>query len=177
MVETMLGENEAMKKSILAAAALALSGLALTGVTLSAAPAKKAASVNLGVYVGKYPFDKVGGKTILQQPSVRAAITRLVKSKADRDFIYTSNGVSSQIFRKNNRIVFAGCAHRACDTDNWTVAIAPNGKQAEICVHHSAADTDEFISTEWFEDDGNIFRIGRCPAMAEDYPVRAIAAG
>ncbi len=158
--------------------ALPLGALALAGAAESKrAPAKRTAATALTAYVGKYPFDKIGGRTILEQPAVRAAITRLVKAEADRDFIYTSNGVSHLIFRKNDRIVFAGCAHRACDTDNWTVAISPNGKQAEICVHNSASDTGEFVSTEWFEDSGNVFRIGTCPAMPEDYPVQPVAAG
>lgn len=145
-------------------------------------------TTDLTVYDGKYPFDEVNGVKFIDHPAVKVAIDTILKDPKNRAFIRGTSGVDVPIFVKEGRVVAAGCEHRACDTYNWTIAIAPDGKKAEICLYQGegqkygeeAAEDDwrNTISSMWYDADGGLpMTIGTCPANAEDYPAKDIVAG
>lgn len=153
----------------------------------SAQPQATPPKTDLTVYVGKYPFDEVNGAKFIDNPMVKAAIDSILPETEDRKFIRETYGLDFPIFAKNGRVVGAGCANRACDTYNWTIAISPDGSQAEICLYRgeshkygadAADDWRNNISSLWYDREGSMpMTIGTCPANAENYPPQVIVAG
>lgn len=151
--------------------------LALAAPVQGGAPAKR---VNLSSYVGKYPFDRVGGYRFLDHPAVKAAIARAVRDPAVRGTVRREDGaVNVPIVRvAGGRILAWGGAKRAEDTYNWAVVVAPDGSKPEVCVYNGENQDGAFRSSQWFEPgQPSIMKVGSCPSSAEDYPPKAIAAG
>lgn len=137
-------------------------------------------AVDLAPYVGKYPFDVVGGYRFLDHPAVKAAIAAAVPDARKRGEIrFAENGLGLPIVRVDGgRILAWGGARRAEDRYNWAVVIAPDGSDAEVCIYDDAGYGEDFQSSEWFTADGpSVMKQGTCPSADEDYPAAEIVAG
>lgn len=144
---------------------------------LGVAPATR---VDLARYVGRYPFDRVGGYRFLDHPAVKAAIARAVRDPVRRATVRLEDGaINVPIVRvAGGRILAWGGAKRAEDIYNWAVVVAPDGSKLEVCIFDGENQGSAFQSSQWFEPgQPGIMKVGRCPSSAEDYPPRPIAAG
>jgi hypothetical protein len=136
--------------------------------------------VDLTPYLGKYPFDVVGGYRFLDNPEVKAAIAAAVPDTKQRAKVkFEKNGLGVPIVRVDGgRILVWGGAHRAEDHYNWAVVIAPDGSKPEICIYDGLGYDGDFQSSQWFEPGSpSIMKQGKCPSEDEDYPAAAIAVG
>lgn len=126
----------------------------------TAAKAPVAASADaLMPYVGQLPWDEVGGVTFLGQPLVRAAIDEAAGDPAVRRFVLHSDGPSSAIKLRDGRLLAWGCEVHNCGPHSWTLLIAPDGGDAEICYHDDAASP----ATRWFAGGREEDRTDDCP--------------
>lgn len=128
-----------------------------------AAPASPPPAGLLSAYVGKYPFDKVEGRTFLDQPSVKAAVAATVGDAGVRRFVFTSNGPNAPIALKDGRLLAWGCEAHNCGYHNWTVAITPDGKDAQVCFYQNDASAEG--ESTWYLPGGRTEkRAGNCPS-------------
>lgn len=158
---------------------VALLLMALAAPAHGGEPAKSR-KMNLSAYVGKYPYDVVGGYRFFDNPVVRSAVARAVRDPRKRAGIRVEeDAVNVPIVRvAGGRILAWGGAKRAEDVENWAVVIAPDGSKPEVCIYEGLGNDGELQSSQWFEPgQPSIMKAGRCPSSAEDYPPRAIAAG
>lgn len=136
--------------------------------------------VDLGPYVGKYPFDVVNGHRFLDHPAVKAAIAAAVPDAKQRAAVaFEDDGLGLPIVKVDGgRILAWGGAKRAEDRYNWAVVIAPDGSKPEVCIYDGVGYDEDFQAAQWFEPGRpGIMKQGRCPSADEDYPAAAIAAG
>lgn len=175
-----------MKKTVFAGAALlalAVCGQAESAFADPAAAAKthpKTAPADLSAYVGKYPFDTVGGHRFLDNPVVKAAIAAAVPDAKQRAAVrFADNGLGLPIVQVDGgRLLIWGGERYAEDRYNWAVVIAPDGSKPEVCIYDGVGYGEDFQSAQWFEPGkAGIMKQGTCPSAAEDYPAAAIAAG
>lgn len=129
----------------------------------AAAPASPPAAGLLSAYVGKYPFDKVEGRTFLDQPSVKAAVAATVGDAGVRKFVFTSNGPNAPIVLKDGRLLAWGCEAHNCGYHNWTIAITPDGGDAQVCFYHND-ESAEGASTWYLPGGRTEKRAGNCPS-------------
>lgn len=126
-----------------------------------AAPA--AATGLLSAYVGKHPPEKVDGVTFLDQPSVKAAVAAAVPDARVRDFVFHYNGPDAPIVLKDGRVLAWGCEAHNCGYHNWSVAITPDGKDAQVCFYHDDDSADG--PATWYLPGGRTEkRPGNCPS-------------
>jgi hypothetical protein len=153
----------------------------MTAAMASQADAKDAAAAtNLDAYVGKYPFDVVGGHRFLDHPAVKAAIAAAVPDAKQRATIdFAENSLGLPIVRvAGGRLLVWGGAWRAEDRYNWAVVIAANGTKPEVCIYDGLGYGEDFQSSMWFEPgQPGVMKQGTCPSDAEAYPPAEIAAG
>ncbi|WP_442681337.1 hypothetical protein ACSBM8_09295 [Sphingomonas sp. ASY06-1R] len=157
-------------------------GFALVGLAVSAQAATppKATAGNLSAYVGKYPYDVVGGYRFFDNPKVKAAVAKAIGKARIQTTIRAEEGaVNVPIVRVGKgRILAWGGAKRAEDVHNWAVVISPDGSKPEVCVYEGLGAENDTPSSRWFEPgEPSIFKLGTCPSSAEDYPPHAIAVG
>lgn len=141
----------------------------------------RAKKANLSAYVGKYPFDVVGGYRFFDNPVVRSAVARAVRDPRKRAVIRVEeDALNAPIVRvADGRILAWGGARQKEDAENWAVVIAADGSKPEVCIYDGIGnDDDEMQTSYWFEPgQSSDMKIGRCPSSAEDYPPHEIAAG
>lgn len=140
----------------------------------------KRAAADLTPYIGKYPFDAVGGHRFLDNPAVKAAIAAAVPDAKQRAAVqFDDDGLGLPIVRVDGgRILAWGGAKRAEDRYNWAVVIAPDGSKPEVCIYDGLGYDEDFQSSQWFEPGkASIMKQGKCPSADEDYPAAEIAAG
>ena len=138
------------------------------------------APTDLAPYVGKYPFDKVGGHRFLDNPAVKAAIAAAVPDAKQRAQVkFAEDGLGLPIVKVDGgRILVWGGAKRAEDRYNWAVVIAPDGSKPEVCIYDGLGYGEDFQSAQWFKPgQPGIMKQGTCPSTDEDYPAAEIAAG
>jgi len=99
------------------------------------APATPPADGPLAVYVGKQPFERVGGTAFLDHPRVRAAVGAAVRSEDPSLWVFRLDATRRPIVLKDGRLLSAGCETGNCSGRNWTVRIDTLGAIAEICWH------------------------------------------
>ena len=117
------------------------------GATPSPAPLlSRAAAADLSRHAGTYPFDKVDGRSFLDEPAVRSALVASGAGAEASDFILTSQGPQVPIALRDGKLVASGCEAHNCDAHDWSVVIAPDGGSAEVCVH----DADSGTPPRWF---------------------------
>ncbi|MBU0825270.1 MAG: hypothetical protein KKA44_15215 [Alphaproteobacteria bacterium] len=136
--------------------------------------------VDLTPYIGKYPFDVVSGHRFLDHPSVKAAIAAAVPdADARAQVVFADNGLGLPIARvAGGRILAWGGARRAEDRYNWSVVVAPDGTNPEVCVFEAVGDDPERWSSTWYAPgQPTIMKQRGCPSAAEDYPAAEIVAG
>lgn len=87
----------------------------------------------LSDYVGKYPFDEVGGVAFIDHPAVRLALessgapAEAIALARDRDQVVVP------IFRTETALVASGYDPRSGGSVNWNLAITPDGGHAVVC--------------------------------------------
>lgn len=156
-------------------------GIAMVWLAASAQAATPPKAVaSLSAYVGKYPYDVVGGYRFFDNPKVKAAVAKAVgKARLQTTIRAEPGAVNVPIIRVGKgRILAWGGAKRAEDVHNWAVVISPDGSKPEVCVYEGLGAENDTPSSRWFEPgQPSIMKMGKCPASAEEYPPHAIAAG
>ena len=124
------------------------------------AGARGASAVDLSRYVGKYPSDRVGGVRFRDQPAVRAAIVRTTPKGVVREALLHGAGPETPIVVRNRRLLSWACEAHNCGSHNWTLLVAADGSDPEVCYHDLDAG-----GTRWFRD-GVVERgrTGDCPS-------------
>ena len=121
------------------------------------------ASVDLSKYVGKHPSDTVGGTRFLDEPAVKAAVAASVPDSAVRNFVFNSNGPDAPIVAKDGRVLAWGCERHNCGYHNWSIAITPDGTNADVCFYHDDDSADG--PATWYLPGGTTeTRTGNCPS-------------
>lgn len=113
----------------------------------------------LAGYVGKYPFDKVDGKTFLEQSLVRSAVEGAVGDAAIREWIFRKAGPQAPIAVVEGRLAAWGCETHNCGPHQWTVLMAPDGHDAQVCYRPDGAD-----KPDWYAGGAKIARTDPCPS-------------
>lgn len=143
------------KQAIAALAALSLFGF---GAAASAA-------TDLSGYVGKYPFDKVGGVSFIENPAVQAAVKAAVPDARARKFVLSGDGPSPQIVLKDGRLLVSGAQDHNTSGRNWYLAISPSGDKVEVCVYDSGANGGRAV---WGQTGQKpVSRDGDCPSTSD----------
>lgn len=106
------------------------------------------ATAFLTLYVGKHPSEQLSGRTFLDQPAVKAAVEKTVPDPAVRDFIFHYDGPDAPIVDKNGRLLAWGCERHNCGYHNWSILIAPEQSDAEVCFYHDNKRSDG--TSRWF---------------------------
>ena len=119
------------------------------------------AAGNAAKYVGKYPFDKVGGQSWDKDPIIKAAITAAVPDKKVQERIFKGEGPTTPIAQQDGKILSWGCEQHNCGPHNWTTFIDAQTGTAEICYYDSDADSKQ---ARWFKDGKESRRAGECPS-------------
>ncbi|WEK00895.1 MAG: hypothetical protein P0Y59_04155 [Candidatus Sphingomonas phytovorans] len=118
----------------------------------------------LDVWAGKHPSEKIDGVTFLGQPSVKAAVIAVVPSGKVRDFVFGYNGPDAPIVKKDGRLLAWGCEAHNCGYHNWSIAITPDGSNAEVCFYQDDAKADG--PSTWYVAGGKTEqRPGNCPSQ------------
>ena len=122
-------------KRLVAVAAFAVLASACTAAESAASPAASVAQAAppLSAYVGKYPFDEVDGIAFIDHPAVRLALetsgapAEAIALARDRDQVVVP------IFRTETALVAFGFNPRTGGSENWNLAITPDGERAVVC--------------------------------------------
>jgi len=119
--------------------------------------------VDLSTFVGKHPAESVDGTRFLDEPAVRAAVAATVADASVRDFVFNYNGPDAPIVSKDGRILAWGCERHNCGYHNWSIAITPDGANAEVCFYHDDDSADG--PATWYLSGGKTEkRPGNCPS-------------
>lgn len=140
----------------------AVANTSMTGVDPqgnAAAPASAATEAPLSGYVGHYPFDKVGGTSFLDLPLVRKAVAGAVPDAKVRDWIFDKAGPQTPIAMIGGKLAAWGCEAHNCGAHQWTVLIAPDGGNAEVCYLPDGAD-----KPDWYAHGARESRSDACPS-------------
>ena len=173
-----MGRTRLLSATLLLAPALALSAcgptgpddnagtigneaVASNGLAGNAASTGSPATGPLSVYVGQYPFDAVGGIAFRDHPLVRTALTQAGGENAPVEQMLSGPGPSTPITTaEDGRILSWGCEQSNCGPHNWTLLVAGDGSNAELCYH----DEDATPATVWLVDGRVTERNGDCPS-------------
>lgn len=117
------------------------------------------ASAPLARYVGKYPFDKVDGASFLDLPIVRTAVAGAVPDAGIRDWIFEKAGPQAPIAMVDGKVAAWGCEAHNCGAHQWTVLIAADGADAEVCYLPDGAETPD-----WYAHGTKEARTDICPS-------------
>jgi hypothetical protein len=90
---------------------------------------------SLSGYAGKSPYDKIAGKTFTETDAVKAAIAGSGANAEVRKWLADTTGPASPIVLQNGKLLMNECQEHNCSDHNWTIAIAPDGTDPEICYY------------------------------------------
>ncbi|NIJ37727.1 hypothetical protein FHR22_002430 [Sphingopyxis panaciterrae] len=113
--------------------------------TAPAAPDLKAPDLN--AYVGKYPFDKVGGVAFSDHPLVKAGIAATVTDARVRTAITTTQGPSAPIEMIGGKVAAWSCQQHKCGEHQWMILVDPATGATDVCYLNDPAMVDE---SRWF---------------------------
>lgn len=129
-------------------------------VTPSPRPAASPSA--LSGYVGKYPFDKVGGVAFLDTPAVTAAVKALVPDAAVRKLLLGGDGPGTPIASRDGKLIAWGCQTHNCGDHDWMIEIAPDGTAPAVCYHDARVTGDR---SRWYLAPGRVeMRADDCPS-------------
>jgi hypothetical protein len=95
----------------------------------SAPPDSAAASYK--VWIGKFPSERVNGKTFLQQPDVKRRVGRILGANALSDMNEMRASFRAQQYK--NWLVVSGCQPHMCVDAQWTIAINLASNETWAC--------------------------------------------
>jgi hypothetical protein len=140
--------------------------MALIAALLTMA-ASNAAPAALDVYAGKYPHDKVAGKTFLTDPRVKAGIDQAVPDRKIRDFIAEQDMVTTPIVRIDDRLLASGWEKASAGDVNWAVLASRDGTKVAVCYSTGVHEWDQ--GADWYIEGRKVFTLYmKCPSSAED---------
>lgn len=110
--------------------------LPITSAKPDKLPSGVTSSVNnagaLRAFVGKYPFDQVNGRKLIEVPEVRSRIQILLGANVPN--LIANWEVSSQIEEHAGWLVAAGCRPHMCSDNQWVIAINLSDYTVFVCV-------------------------------------------
>lgn len=141
------------------------SGLYVYDENLADPTSAAANNINLQSYSGKYPTDKVGTTTFIDDPKVRAMVLRAVSDRAFLGEIDSRRGPTTPIVVSGDRLIASGCEQHNCADFNWAIVITGSGvgsmQNARYCRHDYSQMGE---NSEWFENGRFKVRLaGSCP--------------
>ena len=134
-----------------------------TDTPASPAANSASASVDYAAYIGKYPFDKVGDLTIIEQPDVASALRVAVGDPTVVRSLLAIDGPGVPIFKKGDQIGVWQCQQHMCGPHNWTILFNPQTKTAEVCYTDTPNSASNQQRTRWYSG-------GRVTARTDDCP-------
>src|SRR5258708_22670963 len=108
----------------------------MTTSTRSAQPDSSAAFYR--AWIGKFPSERVNGKTFLEQPDVKRRVARIVGTDALSDT--NEMRVSFRAQEYKNWLVVSGCQPHMCVDAQWTIAINLASNETWVCTAPLNAD-------------------------------------
>lgn len=129
----------------------------------AAPPPIAAAAGDLSAYVGKFPFDAVGGVAWHDHPMVTAGIRKTVTDADVRRAMQSPGGPSAPIATYEGKVGSWGCQQHNCDDHQWAVLVDPKSGATDVC-YHNAEQTGN--ASRWFlADGGQETREGNCSVV------------
>lgn len=86
----------------------------------------------LRAFVGKYPFDRVKGHSLLQVPELHARLQTLLGKKAAADLSRLDTVVP--IEERSGWLIASGCRPHNCASEQWTVAVNLSDYRVLACL-------------------------------------------
>jgi hypothetical protein len=118
---------------------------------------------DLNAYVGKFPFDTVGGVTWHDHPMVTAGIRKTVTDAAVRLAMQSPAGPSAPIATYQGKVGSWGCQQHNCGDHQWAVLVDPRSGATDVC-YHNAEQTGK--GSRWYLADGpQETRPGNCSVV------------
>jgi hypothetical protein len=87
---------------------------------------------DLKAFVGKYPFDRVDGRSLLQAPELRSRLQALLGRSGVNDIDRLS--VSVPVEEHAGWIVAHGCRPHNCSEEQWTLAVSLFDYSVRVCL-------------------------------------------
>jgi hypothetical protein len=121
----------------------------------------------LSFYVGHYPSEVLGGMDFRDDPLVKRAVTEAVPDRQIRDFVLNFSDGESPIKLKDGKILAGGCQPHDCGAHHWTISIAPDGGDLEVCYFNSE-NPETGIAKHFFRGRKMVEKHGNCPSPASE---------
>ena len=97
-----------------------------------------AAADDLSAYVGKYPFDVVGGYSFFENPKVVAAVDGAAGTGTSDWF--DNLDVGAPIYQQEDGLIAAVCEAHNCSNNNAALAISTAGQLIALCIFSKQGD-------------------------------------
>lgn len=118
---------------------------------------------DLSAYVGKFPFDAVGGVTWHEHPMVVAGIRKTVPDAEVRRALQSSGGPSAPIAVYEGKVGAWGCQQHNCGDHQWAILVDPRSGATDVCYHNAEQMVER---SRWYLAEGNEeTRLGNCSVV------------
>jgi hypothetical protein len=87
---------------------------------------------DLKAFIGKYPFDRVNGHSLLQVPELRSRLQALLGRAGVNDIERLS--VSVPVEEHGGWLIAHGCRPHDCGEEQWTVAVNLSDYSVRACL-------------------------------------------
>ena len=129
---------------------------------LAAGTGAALAAPDLAAYVGKYPYEAVGGVTFVAHPAVVAGVKQAVRDRGVRTWVLSPDTVQSPIVDSGGVLLSQACEPHNCGDHAWTILIHVETGSTDVCYHDSAEMGPD--QSRWYMAQGtNEMRAGGCP--------------
>lgn len=117
----------------------------------------------LAAYIGKYPFDKVDGKTFYDQPIIKAAVAKAVPEKDIAKMVSEAgDGPAGPIAKIDGKVAAWACEAHNCGDHNWTILADGAAATAQVCYHDFETMQEQ---SRWYDGTGaSAMKPGGCPS-------------
>jgi hypothetical protein len=109
-----------------------ITSIALAVNLFSASVARADDPGDLKAFIGKYPFDRVGGHSLLQAPELRSRLQALLGRAGVNDI--DRMPVSVPVEEHAGWLVAHGCRPHDCGEEQWTVAVNLSDYGVRACL-------------------------------------------
>jgi hypothetical protein len=109
-----------------------ITSIALAVNLFSASVARADDPGDLKAFIGKYPFDRVGGHSLLQTPELRSRLQALLGRAGVNDI--DRMPVSVPVEEHAGWLVAHGCRPHDCGEEQWTVAVNLSDYGVRACL-------------------------------------------
>jgi len=122
-----------------------------SATTAAATTAAAKQTNDLTAYIGKFPFEEVGGVTWDNHPVVLAGIRSTVKDAAARRAIISVEGPSAPIGTYQGKVGAWSCEQHNCGDHQWAVLVDAKSGATDVCYHNAAQTAG---NSRWFLANG-----------------------